>query len=172
MMKSLLLGSFLVMGLSFCASADVPAAPPAGLKDLGVDATVQFGSNAADAWNIDKAFLLKKGDRTGDYKDSFAFHTDNKEPWFIVTLKAPAEIKKIYIQNRVDVCQERAKGLTISVSNDQKTWKEIWKITDIQPEWNIELKAPEKAQFIKFELPRSGGEDGCLHLNNVRIYGN
>jgi hypothetical protein len=170
MMKSLLLGSFLIMGLSFCASAEVPSAPPDGLKDLGANATVQFGSSLEDRYNIDKAFLLKEGERTGEYKESFAFHTDGQEPWFIVTLKAPAEIMNIYIQNRVDLCQERAKGLTISVSNDQKTWKEIWKATDVQPEWNIKLKAPEKTQYIKFELPRS--EDGAFHLNNVRVYGN
>ena len=172
MMKSMLLGSFLVMGLSFCVSAEVPSAPPSGLKDLGVDATVQFGSNAADEWNVDKAFLLKKGERTGLFKESFAFCASSNAPWFIVTLNTPAEIKKIYIQNRVDVAQERAKGLTVSVSNDQKTWKEIWKATDVQPEWNIELKTPEKVQYIKFEVPHRDGDDGFLHLNNVRIYGN
>ena len=168
MVKSLLSGSLLVMGLSFCALAEVPSDPPAGLKDLGVDASVQFGSNADDGLNVDKAFLLKKGERTGQYKDSFAFHTNSEEPWLIIILKNPAEIKKIYIQNRVDQCQERAKGLTISVSNDQKTWKEIWKATDIQPEWNIDLKNLEKAQYIKFEAPHNIP----LHLNNVRIYGN
>ena len=86
---------------------------------------MQFGSEAGDVYNVDKAFLLKKGERTGQYKDSFAFHTNDQEPWFIVTLKSPADIKIIYIQNRVGV-EERAKGLTVSVSSDQKTWKEIW----------------------------------------------
>ncbi|MEI6782846.1 MAG: discoidin domain-containing protein, partial [Verrucomicrobiota bacterium] len=81
-----------------------------------------------------------------------------------------AEIRKIYIQNRADACQERAKGMTISVSNDQKTWKEIWKADDVKPEWTIDLKNPENAKYIKFELPRSN--DSFLHLNNVRIYGN
>ena len=120
-----ILGSFLIMGLSFYASSGVPSAPPSGLKDLGIDADVQFGSEAGDVYNVDKAFLLKKGERTGQYKDSFAFHTNDQEPWFIVTLKSPADIKIIYIQNRVGV-EERAKGLTVSVSSDQKTWKEIW----------------------------------------------
>ena len=169
MVKSLVLGSFLIVGLNLCVSAEVPSAPPSGLNDLGVDATVQFGS-LQGAYNVDKAFLLKKGERTGQYKDFFAFHTDNKEPWFIVTLKSSANIKTIYIQNRVDEGQERAKGLTVSVSEDQKTWKEIWKATDVKPEWTIDLKSPEKAQYIKFELPRS--DTGFLHLNNVRIYGN
>ena len=154
------------MGLSFCTSADVPSAPPSGLKDLGVDAVVQFGSEAGDALNVDKAFLLKKGERTGVNKDSFAFHTNDKDPWFIVTLKSPADIKIIYIQNRVGLA-ERVKGLTVSVSSDQKTWKEIWKAADVQPEWTIDLKTPEKAQYIKFELKNT-----FLHLNNVRIYGN
>ena len=172
MIKSMALGSFLMMGLSFCVSADVPAAPPAGLKDLGADAAVQFGSNASDGWNVDKGFLLKDGERTGEYKDQFAFHTNNDEPWFIVTLKSPADIKTIYIQNRIGSSepQERAKGLTVSVSNDRKTWKEIWKAADVQSEWTIDLKSPEKALYIKFELPRSA--TSFLHLNNVRIYGN
>ena len=167
--KSMVLGSFLMMGLSFCASADVPAAPPSDLKDLGADATVQFGSNASDGWNVDKGFLLKEGERTGEYKDQFAFHTNNDEPWFIVTLKSPADIKTIYIQNRITE-QARAKGLTVSVSNDKKTWKEIWKAADVQAEWTIDLKTPEKALYIKFELPRSA--TSFFHLNNVRIYGN
>ena len=135
MIKSMVLGSFLMMGLSFCASAEVPAAPPAGLKDLGADATVELGSNASDGWNVDKDFLLKEGGRTGEYKDQFAFHTNNDEPWFIVTLKSPADIKTIYIQNRISEPQDRAKGLIVSVSNDKKTWKEIWKAADVQPEW-------------------------------------
>ena len=170
MIKSMVLGSFLMMGLSFCASAEVPAAPPAGLKDLGADATVELGSNASDGWNVDKGFLLKEGERTGEYKDQFAFHTNNDEPWFIVTLKSPAEIKNIYIQNRITEPQDRAKGLTVSVSNDKKTWREIWKAADVQAEWTIDLKTPEKALYIKFELPRSA--TSFLHLNNVRIYGN
>lgn len=170
MIKSIALGSILAMGLSFCASAEVPSAAPSGLKDLGVDATLQLGSEANDGWNVDKAFLLKKGDRTGEYKDSFAFVTDPKEPWFIVTLKSPADIKAIYIQNRLDCAQERVKGLTVSVSSDQKTWKEIWKATDAQPEFTIDLKTPEKGQYIKFEIPRT--DSSFLHLNSVRIYGN
>ncbi len=157
----------LMMGLSFCASAEVPSVPPSGLKDLGIDATVQFGSIQDIAWNVDSEFLLKEGKRTGAYKDSFAFHTNSQDPWFIVTLKSPADIKTIYIQNRFDA-QAQAQRLTVSVSNDQKTWKEIWKATDVKPEWIIDLKAAEKAQYIKFELPQGSH----LHLNNVRIYGN
>ena len=71
-MKSMVLGSFLMLGLSFCVSAEVPSAPPPGLKDLGVDATVEFGSSADEGWNVDKEFLLKKGERTGAYKNTFA----------------------------------------------------------------------------------------------------
>ena len=166
-MKSMILGSLLIVGLSFCVSAKVPAAPPSGLKDLGADATVEFGSNVTEEYDVDKAFLLKDGERSGTYKNAFAFHTNNLEPWFIITLKSPAKIKLIYIQNRVGGGEERAMGLTISVSNDQKTWKEIWKAADVQPEWTIDLKTPEKAQYIKFELKNT-----FLHLNNVRIYGN
>ena len=169
-LKSMILGSCLMMGLSFCVSAEVPDAPPLGLKDLGADATVQFGSNNTDIWNVDREFLLKKGERTGVHKEIFAFMTDNKEPWFIVILKSPADIKTIYIQNRVSGQQQRAKGLTVYVAKDKETWKEIWKATDVQSEWTIDLKTPEKTQYIKFELPRS--EDSYLHLNNVRIYGN
>ncbi len=170
MIKSMVLGSFLMMGLSFCVSAEVPAAPPAGLKDLGADATVELGSSADDRWNVDIGFLLKDGERTGQYKDQFVIHTKNDEPWVIVTLKSPADIKTIYIQNRTSEPQDRAKGLIVSVSNDKKTWKEIWKAADVQAEWTIDLKTPEKALYIKFELPRSAAS--FLHLNNIRIYGN
>lgn len=170
MMKSILLGSFLTIGLMFCASAEVPSAPPSGLKDLGLDASIQLGSINGEEWNVDKDLLLKKGERTGKSKDSFAIHTTANEPWFIVTLKTPATLQSIYIQNAIGNCPERAKGLIISVSNDQKTWKEIWKISDVQAEWTIDLKTPEKAQYVKFELPRTA--DSYLHLNNVRIYGN
>ena len=170
MIESMLLGSFLTMGLMFYTSAEVPTAPPSGLQDLGLVASIALGSINGEEWNVDKDFLLKKGERTGKAKDSFALHTNAREPWFIVTLKTPATLQSIYIQNAIGNCQERAKGLTISVSNDQKTWKEIWKASDVQSEWTIDLKTPEKAQYIKFELPRSA--DSYLHLNNVRIYGN
>lgn len=170
MIKSMLLGSFLTMGLMFYASAEVPSAPPSGLKDLGLDASIELGSIHGVEWNVDKEFLLKEGERTGKAKDSFALHTNAREPWFIVTLKTPATLHSIYIQNVIGNYQERAKGLTIFVSNDQKTWKEIWKASDVQSEWTIDLKTPEKAQYIKFELPRTA--ESYLHLNKVRIYGN
>ncbi len=169
MRKTMLLVAIFMAVFVIRASAAVPSAPPTGLKDLGIDATLQLGSPYS-TFNVDNAFLLKEGKRTGEYKDSFAVHTDMTEPWFIIILKEPASIKTIYIQNRPDGSQERALGLTVSVSEDQKTWKEIWKAADVRAEWTIDLKTPEKAKFLKFELPR--GEASYLHLNNVRIYGN
>ncbi len=171
MMKSMLLAALFMSVLVSQASAEVPSAPPSGLKDLGIDATLQFGplNKGQVEFNENKDLLLKDGERTGAYAGQFAFHTDGTDNWFIVTLKSPASIKTIYIQNRVGA-NERAKGLTVSVSNDQKTWKEIWKATDVKPEWTIDLKTPENAKYIKFELPKE--PKSILHLNNVRIYGN
>lgn len=137
-------------------------------KDLGKDATLEM-SSSIDEWCVDKDFLLKDGKRTGQFKDSFAFTTAEEEnPYIIMTLPGEATINRIYIQNRVYGCQERAKGLTIWFSTDNKEWKQIWKAENGDPEWNIELNPPVKAKYIKLGL----NGKVALHLNKVRIYGN
>lgn len=138
------------------------------LKDLSKDAALEM-SSSIDEWCVDKDFLLKEGRRTGQFKDSFVFTTQEEEnPYIIITLPGESTINKIYIQNRLyNEAMQRAKSLTIWISADNKEWKQVWKAEKAEEEWNIELNPPVKAKYIKIGLQ----ERTSLHLNKVRIYG-
>jgi len=97
-----------------------------GLIDFTKNATCTMSSTASYTENKD--FLLKDGNRTGDFKDNFAFHTlEEDNPFIIIDLKKKVRIKLIEIENRVPIYQERAKTLTIWVSKDQKNGKKYGK---------------------------------------------
>lgn len=138
-----------------------------GLIDFTKNATFTMSSNAGYSENIE--FLLKDGNRTGEYKDSFAFHTvEEDNPFILIDLKKEVRIKLIEIENRVvTCCQDRAKTLTIWVSKDKKEWKVLWKAPSVENNWTINTNTPN-VQFVKIGLT----EKNILHLNKVRVYGN
>jgi hypothetical protein len=139
-----------------------------GLQDLSADATYKIFDEGPSGWNVDKAFLLKDGERTGTYKDGFAFHTGNPDMpgYIIVELKNKAAIKKLNIMNRAGL-EEAAASLAIWVSQDQKEWQEIWAAEKAELNWEIVLDKEVETKFIKIGLKKPG----YLHLNKVRIYG-
>ncbi len=136
-------------------------------KDLSADASYKIYDEGNAAWNVDKEFLLKDGERQGEYKKSFAFHTTDAGGYIIIELKKESAISKFLIENRTDGFQERAAGLSIWTSSDQKEWKEVWTAQKVEPSWDIKLEKPVKAKFVKI----GNKENNALHLNKVRIYG-
>ena len=138
------------------------------LTDLSEKATlIKIHKPGREAWNTDKDFLLKEGQRTGRYKNSFAFHTVGKVlPYIIIDLTKDCQVKKFVIENRRDLIK-RAKTLTIWLSENKEDWDQVWQAKKAKKEWIIELDKAQKARYVKIGLT----EKTPLHLNKVRIYG-
>ena len=138
-----------------------------GEKLLSNDAIARMQSSK-DAWSGlgDANVLLQEGKEPG----GFAFHTayDDEAPYIVVELKKTAKLTRLFIQNRTDSYEERAKNLTIWASEDFITWKPVWSAGGkAEKEWTIALNGV-KAKYLRLGLPGKG----VLHLNKVRVYGN
>jgi hypothetical protein len=101
------------------------------------------------------------------------FHTDRqKDPWWQVDLGTTTTLSRIVVYNARD-CRERAKDLRVLVSEDGRTWREIYRhngrlfggLDDRNP-LAVPLKG-ERGRFVRTSLP--GTE--YLHLNEVEVYG-
>jgi hypothetical protein len=102
-----------------------------------------------------------------------AFHTERQQdPWWQVDLGSPKPLSRIVVYNARD-CRERARNLRILLSDDAKTWQEIYRhdgktfggLNDNKP-LVVQLRNAQ-ARFIRTALP--GTE--YLHLNEVEVYG-
>ncbi len=103
---------------------------------------------------------------------NYGFHTaKNKEPWWEVDLGHAQSIGRVVIWNR---CQapERAERLQVRLSEDGKTWRDVFQhtgavflgFTDKKP-LGISL-TNQTARFVRVQLP---GEN-FLHLDEVEIF--
>lgn len=104
----------------------------------------------------------------------FAFHTDSeKNPWVVLKLPAHAVVTGFRIVNRTNAAHHsRAAGLTVSLSNDGKAWREVWKADKPEAEWKVSLLATKKSQralYVKLETKSDPA--GPFHLSKVFIHG-
>ena len=109
-------------------------------------------------------------------KVSCAFHTaKEKNPNVILKLSAPAEVKGLEILNRVDGSGFREATLAVSLSEDGKTWKQIWTADGkAENRWAVGCVDANgqgtKASWIKLETKPEKSE--FFHLSRVTVYGN
>ena len=124
-------------------------------------------SSRADKWSANEAMLLAEEDFPGHY----AIHTQEEEdPFLTIDLGAVHKLRGIEIENRCHSLEERAAGLTASISCDGETWTEIWRAPDVRPRWIVVVDPPAtEARWVRLGLHTSGGT--YLHLRHVRIFG-
>ncbi|MCT4589243.1 MAG: alpha-L-fucosidase [Carboxylicivirga sp.] len=110
--------------------------------------------------------------------DNHSFHTESeKQPFIKIDLGSEKEIHGILIKNRTGCCQERAKNLTIWLSNDGKNWKEYWRAKNLKDEWDVTLTTNSmgatvpgaKTRYIKIGTVNKKAQ--ALHLNKIQIFG-
>ena len=105
-----------------------------------------------------------------------AFHTNKeKNPHVLLKLPAAAEVKGLEILNRGDGSGFREATLAVSVSEDGKTWKQIWSAEGkAEDRWAITCVDAKgqghKASWIKLETKPEKAD--FFHLSRVTIYGN
>lgn len=98
-----------------------------------------------------------------------AFHTNNEAgAHIIIDLDGPCELRALNIVNHNNN-RQRASGLTIWISSNQRNWKKIWQAEKVQAKWEIILDSPVRASFLKVGLPEDSRN--FLHLQAVDAYG-
>jgi hypothetical protein len=153
----------LIASVAFAA----PESPPAG-KILSEKAVVKV-SSTCEYDTPEHHLNLVRGEVL-----EMAFHTKNeKNPWVILKLDRAAEIKRVEIKNRPGQNAERSATLTMSFSDDGKTWQEIWAAKGkAEQTWDIPVADASgkgrKAGWVKLELKPKGGE--FFHLSRVTLF--
>ena len=104
----------------------------------------------------------------------WGFHTaDETNPWWRVDLEQPTTLDRLLVFNRCDTCTDRIARLQVLVSDDDKTWKQVYQnqgkiffgFTDKKP---LEVKLGGiKARYVRLQLPGKT----YFHLDEVEIYG-
>jgi hypothetical protein len=101
----------------------------------------------------------------------FAFHTEAEaNPWVTIDLGKKASISGVLVRNRTDVCQERANGLRLQVSDDGAKWKEVWNAPAVEAKWEIPL-LNQKISARYLRLDTRPVPPVPLHLQHVEVWG-
>jgi hypothetical protein len=114
-----------------------------------------------------------RGGCDGVKDGKWGFHTaDELNPWWRVDLGQPTPIDRLLVFNRCDTCAGRIARLMVLVSDDDKTWKQVFQnsgavfygYTDKKP---LQVKlGGVKARFVRLQLPGKS----YFHLDEVEIY--
>lgn len=132
------------------------------------DSMVRLGDDFPSRYNNEAQHLLSG---EGVRSNTFAIHSANRptnNPSVVVRLSGPCELVRGEIQNRDEPqFHDRAKGLTMWVSDDGETWTEVWKAESPAATWQVTLPPGTAGRYVKFGLDGKG----ILHLNRIVLYG-
>jgi hypothetical protein len=144
-----------------------------GASAYGVRAYQLFRLSQVDyaegaAWTTTTTFPFggcKSPEQTCKGGDKYFFHTQTEEnPAIVFDLRARKTISRVWVENRRDCCAERAVPLVVLVSTNQKSWKEVARITTEFEVWRAIF--PEvRARYVKLMVENTA----ILHLAEVRI---
>jgi putative heme-binding domain-containing protein len=135
--------------------------------EVSRQARLRIGDDYPAVWNADAAYLLSDAPQDRD----FAFHSNessSEPPAIQIRLPEPKVVRHVSMQNRKNSqYHDRAKDLTVWVSEDGKSWRQVWQSD--KPQLNYEVDVPQgpPVSFVKIGLPRRG----ILHLNQVVVFG-
>ncbi len=147
------------------ADSKAPLRKHKGVSEISRNGVYRIGQVGPSSFNVDNAYLL-----SGDVPPvkPHSFHTPEvKNPFVVVRLDQPRKVRFIKIGNRLGSHQERAEGLTVWASDDEKQWRRIWKAEKTEQDWLIDTGESLKCRFLKFGLERQG----TLHLSKVTVFG-
>ena len=100
------------------------------------------------------------------------FHTGReKKPRATLTLPGQAELSGIVLVNRYESNSHRQVPMTVSVSENNKKWTEVFETTENQPVWRIDLADREdRVKYVRIEVDH-GDKSDYFHLRNILVYG-
>jgi beta-galactosidase len=130
---------------------------------------VNVSSNATVTYSSTSGFAVYKDTLLTAQQFPFAFHTgEEKEPWLIMDLKKIQPVAGLRILNRSDAQGNRTRNLHVWLSEDGKTWKQVFAGSAPQAHWDIRLPANEPARFVKIGLINS--QPVFFHLRGVEVF--
>lgn len=139
-----------------------------GWKEVSRQTHVKLGEGFSPELNQEAQHLLS---HEGVRQFTFAIHSPTKtvdSPSIVIRFNDPTEVHRVKIFNRRDAqFHDRAKGVTMWVSDDAKQWTEVWKSEQAYPDWSFRLPGEKPIKYTKFGLTRPG----ILHLDRVVFYG-
>jgi hypothetical protein len=110
---------------------------------------------------------------SGTMPTNFAFHTDLEDrPWWQVDLLDTYPIDAIVVHNRLDIRQDRARSLTVEVSEDNQTWLTVYAGLvmfsggDRGDPLELPLRSLVRGRYVRIAL--SAKE--YLHLAQVEVF--
>lgn len=152
-----------------------PSSRPEKGAVISLSATYRTSSNYSRDYGPLPVFLTGIGvlhtarlPNQNELAEEFAFHTALEDsPYIEIDLGRACTITGLRIENRRRQLQERAKGLTVWLSDDQRSWREVARLEDVRAAWNIDLPTPESARYVKLGLRVRN----YLHLARVEVLG-
>ncbi|MEN9361773.1 MAG: hypothetical protein RL095_3308 [Verrucomicrobiota bacterium] len=98
-------------------------------------------------------------------------HTGNEvRPWAEVVLPGPCQLSGISIVNRFEDSSYRALPLKVAVSEDGKTWTEVFRSDKDLACWEIDLaKKPVRARYVR--ISRDSESKDCFNFRALRVWG-
>jgi hypothetical protein len=120
-------------------------------------------SSIIPRWSRDKDKLL-----TGEpYGNRWAVCTEKEpNPWLVIILSNESDIAEVDIVNRFPDCREFARTLTMWLSTDKRSWKEVWRASGARDRWLVKMAGKERARYVKLGLR----EKQYLDLKYVFVY--
>ena len=103
----------------------------------------------------------------------YAFHTDKeKDPWALVTLAGPAEVRGIVLVNRTNGTNGwRQTPIAVQVSEDGSAWRTVFTDAEARAVYRVDLAAAAPhAKFVKV-LREPEAQDNYFHLRKILVYG-
>ncbi|MBE3070020.1 MAG: discoidin domain-containing protein [Planctomycetes bacterium] len=103
----------------------------------------------------------------------WGFHTENEpDPWWQVDLGQAVPLDRVVLYNRCDGCAGRNARIMVLLSDDGKTWRQVYQHdgttflghTDQKP-LVVALKG-EAARYLRLQLPGTS----YFHLDEVEVY--
>lgn len=137
-------------------------------EEISRDAKIRIRPDFPRIWNKNVNLTLSAA---GVGKREFAFHSPQPaiaNPHVEIKLAAEAEVRHIKLLNRRNKgFYSRAAGLTVWTSMDGKDWQRVWKAKEPAAQYEVDLPAGTKAQYLKVGLDKKG----IFHLNQIVVFG-
>lgn len=139
-----------------------------GSTEVSADAAIKLGEDFSNgAWNNDPHLLLTP---IGPEGFDFSFHSDHDtdSPYVTIRLKDSKTLKHLFLRNRITAqFHARATGLTVWVSDDGESFREVWKSDKPKSQWMIDFPKGTKGKYVRIGLDGKG----TFHLFQAVVFG-
>lgn len=118
------------------------------------------------------ASLLNNTDKFHKDGTELAFHLSAVDSYITIDLKREVAITRLQILNRPGGVAQRAKGMTVYVSNSPLQRGEmVWQALDAQDQWNIVLPELALGRYVTIARDPQRTADTAFHLRKVKVFG-